>query len=225
MHSKKCRGTEENSPQSALDFLLGGLGAVSGGGVSRRRRFDCEVEALRLWSAQEGCRLTADFAALLKPVASGAEHEVFFAEELQSAIKITRDGRFGHSLEGEGISALPSEYLQRLIYHNELFGDRIVVCGVLLTEGSAQLVSRQPWIKPVAGRPVPDQGEIDDYFAELGFVRSDQLEAPAYYHPAMDVAVLDAHPLNVLRDESGRLVPIDVVIGKPGDATRALLGF
>ena len=225
MHSKKRGGTEENSPQSALDFLLGSLGAVPGSRDSRRGRFEREVEGLRLWSAQKDCRLNADFAAALKPVASGAEHDVFFAEELQSAIKITRNGRFGHSLEGEGISALPSEYLRRLIYHNELFGDGIVVCGVMVVERSVHLVSRQPWIKSASARPVPEQDEIDEYFAGLDFRKSDQLAAPAYYHRTLNVAVLDAHPLNVLRDENGRLVPIDVVVGKPSNATRALLGF
>jgi hypothetical protein len=225
MHSKKRRGAEENSPQSALDFLRGSVEAVPGGGTSRRVRFEREVEGLRLWSAQEDCRLTTDFAVALKPVASGAEHDVFFAEELQSAIKITRNGRFGHSLEGEGISALPSEYLRRLIYHNELFGDRIAVCGVMVVERSVHLVSRQPWIKSASARPVPEQDEIDEYFAGLDFSKSDQLTAPAYYHRTLNVAVLDAHPLNVLRDENGRLVPIDVVVGKPSNATRALLGF
>ena len=75
MHSKKRRGTEENSPQSALDFLRGSVEAVPGGGTSRRVRFEREVEGLRLWSAQEDCRLTTDFAVALKPVASGAEHD------------------------------------------------------------------------------------------------------------------------------------------------------
>lgn len=225
MHSKKRRGAEENSPQSALDFLRGSVEAVPGGGASRRVCFEREVEGLRLWSAQEDCRLTTDFAVALKPVASGAEHDVFFAEETQSALKITRDGRFGHSLEGEGISALPSEYLRRLVYHNELFGDRIAVCGVMVAESSLHLVSQQPWIKSASARPVPEQDEIDEYFAGLGFSKSDQLGAPAYYHRTLDVAVLDAHPLNVLRDENGRLVPIDVVVGKPSNATRTLLGF
>lgn len=161
MHSKKRRGAEENSPQSALDFLRGSVEAVPGGGTSRRVRFEREVEGLQLWSGQEDCRLTTDFAVALKPVASGAEHDAFFAEETQSAMKITRDGRFGHSLEGEGLSALPSEYLRRLVYHNELFGDRIAVCGVIVAENSLQ----QPWIKSAFARPVPEQDEIDEYFA------------------------------------------------------------
>jgi len=225
MHSKKRRGAEENSPQSALDFLRRSIEAVPCSGALRRVRFEREVEGLRLWSAQEDCRLTSDFAVALKPVASGAEHDVFFAEELQLALKITRSGRFGHSLEGEGISALPSEYLQRLVYHNHLFGDHIVVCGVMVAESSLHLVSQQPWINSASARPVPEQDEIDEYFAGLGFSKSDQSAAPAYYHRNLDVAVLDAHPLNVLRDENGRLVPIDVVVGKPSDATRLLLGF
>lgn len=225
MYPEKRRRLEESSPQSALDFLLGSLAAVPDSGTSRRRRFELEVENLRCWSVQESCGLSASLPGALKPVASGAEHDVFFEEESQTAIKITRDGRFGHSLEGEGITALPSEYLSRLLYQNELFGDQIVICGVIATEGNAHLVSRQPWIKPSATSPVPDQGEIDEYFAALGFIRSDQLAAPAYYHEALDLAVLDAHPLNVLRDERGRLVPIDVVVGRPGAAARVILGL
>lgn len=71
---------------------------------------------------------------------------------------------------------------------------------------------------------MPEQDEIDEYFAGLDFSKSDQLAAPAYYHLTLNVAVLDAHPLNVLRDENGRLVPIDVVVGQPSNPTRALLG-
>jgi hypothetical protein len=128
-------------------------------------------------------------------------------------------------LEGEGLSALPSEYLQRLIYHNELFGDRISIRGVFSSEGAVQLVSLQPWIKLDAEHPVPDQGDVDDYFRNIGFIRSLHAAVPVYYHAELDLAVLDAHPQNILRDESGRLVPIDVVVGTPGKAVRGLLGI
>ena len=225
MHSQARRGAAESPPQSALEFLRRSVGTVQTGGSSRRGRFEREVEALCLWSAEADCSLSSDFCKGLKPVASGAEHEVFFDQAGQLAVKLTRDGRFGHSLEGEGLSALPSEYLQRLIYHNELFGDRITLRGVLSSEGAVQLASLQPWIKLDAENPVPDQDDVDDYFRNIGFIRSPQASVPAYYHAKLDLAVLDAHPQNILRDERGRLVPIDVVVGTPGKAVRALLGI
>jgi hypothetical protein len=198
---------------------------VQAGGSSRRRHFEREVEALRLWSAEADRCLSSDFFKGLKPVASGAEHEVFFDEAAQLAVKLTRDGRFGHSLAGEGLSALPSEYLQRLVYHNELFGDRIPLRGVLRSEGAVHLVSFQPWITLDAEDPVPEQDDVDDYFRNIGFIRSQQAAVPVYYHTELDLAVLDAHPQNILRDEHGRLVPIDVVVGTPSKAVRSMLGI
>ena len=225
MHSQARRGDAEDPPQSALEFLRASVGAVQAGGSSRRRHFEREVEALRLWSAEADRCLSSDFCKGLKPVASGAEHEVFFDEAAQLAVKLTRDGRFGHSLAGEGLSALPSEYLQRLVYHNELFGDRISLRGVLRSEGAVHLVSFQPWIMLDAEDPVPEQDDVDDYFRNIGFIRSQQATVPVYYHAELDLAVLDAHPQNILRDEHGRLVPIDVVVGTPSKAVRSMLGI
>lgn len=225
MHSQARRRDAESPPQSALEFLRRSVGAVQAGGSSRRSQFEREVEALRLWSVEADCCLTSDFCKGLKPVASGAEHEVFFDETGQVAVKLTRDGRFGHSLEGEGLSALPSEYLQRLVYHNDLFGDRISLRGAWCSEGAVQLVSFQPWIKLDAENPVPDQDDVDDYFQNIGFIRSLQTDVPVYYHSGLDLAVLDAHPQNILRDELGRLVPIDVVVGIPSKAVRSILGI
>ena len=87
-----------------------------------------------------------------------------------------------------------------------------------------QLVSLQPWIKLDAEHPVPDQDDVDDYFQNIGFIRSVHAIVPVYYHAELDLAVLDAHPQNILRDERGCLVPIDVVVGTPGKAVHALLG-
>jgi len=80
MHSQTRRGDAESPPQSALEFLRGSVGAVPAGGGSRRSQFEREVEALRLWSVEADRCLSSDFCKGLKPVASGAEHEVFFDE-------------------------------------------------------------------------------------------------------------------------------------------------
>ena len=41
-------------------------------------------------------------------------------------------------------------------------------------------------------------------------------DVPLYFQPEMGIIVADAHDRNILRNESGRLVPIDLVIGNPG---------
>jgi len=102
MDSEKSRGNSESPLQSALDFLRESLGAVPPSGRSRRWSFQHEVVIFAEWATRLGYCLSEDFLQQFKPVSSGAEHEVFFDQFSQCAIKVTRDGRFGHSLIGEG---------------------------------------------------------------------------------------------------------------------------
>ena len=195
------------------------------GGGSGRRRFQEEVATLQRWASSCDRCLNEDGLRGFKPVASGAEHDVFFDENGQRAVKVTRDGRFGHSLEGEGLSATPAAYLQRLVYHNELFGDDIHLLGVWSTEGSARIISTQPWVTEGQDGVVVTQDDISAWFDGLGFRLFAGAEVPAYYHAEYDVVVLDANVKNVLRDTYGRLFPIDVVIGSPGQKVREMFGL
>ena len=226
MHSKESCRDKGSSPQSALDFLLGSLGPMPQSRGSGRRRFQEEVEALQQWASSCGrCLINDDGLRGFKPVASGAEHDVFFDEVGQRAIKVTRDGRFGHSLEGEGLSATPTAYLQRLILHNDLLGDHVEVLGVWSTEGSARIISSQPWVTEAEVGVVLTQSDITAWFSDLGFELFVCAEVPAYYRSGWDVVVLDANVKNVLCDTSGRLFPIDVVIGVPGQKVRQMFGL
>jgi hypothetical protein len=63
-------------------------------------------------------------------VGAGAEHETFFDPLGGVAVKLTHDGRFGHCLREEGAISTPFDYLLRLAYHNELFGDDIALHGL-----------------------------------------------------------------------------------------------
>lgn len=118
---------------------------------------------------------------------------------------------------------MPSEYLQRLIFQNDLFGDCIELKGILTGETGVQILTSQPWITAHPENPTPSDEEIDAYFEDLSFHRRENLPVAAYYNAEMDLAVLDAHSQNIIRDEQEQLVPIDIVIGQPGVWTREWL--
>ena len=225
MDSEKSRGNSESPLQSALDFLRESIGTVPPGGRSRRWSFQREVALVAEWATRFGYCLSEDFLQQFKPVSSGAEHEVFFDQFSQCAIKVTRDGRFGHSLIGEGQSALPSEYLQRLIHHNQIFGDNILLQGILATEGNVRIVTSQPWIAENGALADITEADVVEYFESLGFQKSSVADVAAFYNKELDLMVLDANLKNILRDFTGKLFPIDVVVGKPGSEIFERFGF
>lgn len=225
MDSKKSRGNSESPLQSALDFLRESLGAVPPSGRSRRWSFQREVALVAEWATRFSYCLSEDFLQQFKPVSSGAEHEVFFDQLSQCAIKVTRGGRFGHSLIGEGQSALPSEYLQRLIHHNQIFGDNIIFLGLIITEGNVRLITSQPWIAEGGALADITEDNVVEYFESLGFQKSSVADVAAFYNKELDLMVLDANLKNILRDSTGKLFPIDVVVGKPGSDLLERFGF
>ena len=134
--SPTSTGSKGNTLITASDYLRAGTRAMREGGATRRELFQSEVRLLRIWTQETGIFLNLEALKGLRPATSGAEHEVFFDPENNTAVKLTRAGSYGHSLIEEGRSALPSEYLVRLHYHNELFGDCIRLLGVLGGETS-----------------------------------------------------------------------------------------
>jgi hypothetical protein len=141
---------------------------------------------------------------------------------LGRAIKVTHPNRYGHSIARE-TGATPVEYLMRLAYQNKFFGDNIRILGGIVTDGALEIVTAQPWIN--AGYPtVPTQEQIDAYLANLGFFRSSLFPDGFYYFsPATGCALADAQPNNVLIARDNRLVPIDIVIGRPDAGLRSRL--
>lgn len=132
---------EENTLISASDYLRAGTRAMREGGASRRELFQGELALLRAWTEEVGFLLNEEALKGLRPATSGAEHEVFFDAANNAAVKLTRAGSCGHSLIEEGRSALPSEYLFRLYYQNELFGDCIRLLGFLAGDSSLRALT------------------------------------------------------------------------------------
>jgi hypothetical protein len=93
------------------------------------------------------------------------------------------------------------------------------VDGVLQAEGKRfHIVTSQPWIPEDPDAPSPTLDEIEAYFEALKF----QMfwlgpENPAFYREDLDVVARDAHEGNFIRS-NGRLVPIDVIVGKPTES-------
>ena len=64
-----------------------------------------------------------------------------------------------------------------------------------------------------------------EYFESLGFQKSSVADVAAFYNKKLDLMVLDANLKNILRDFTGKLFPIDVVVGKPRSELLGRLGF
>ena len=84
-----------------------------------------------------------------------------------------------------------------------------------------QIVTSQPWITEPEFTPPPTECEIAEYLTSLRFQRFEvNPGVPMHFYRRYGIVIADLHVGNVLRSE-GRLVPIDVVMGKPGPELRA----
>jgi hypothetical protein len=206
--------TPPNSVESALCFARSGQ---STGGTSRQSVGRAERERLIEWTSIYGKKLEPDFLIWYSRVGSGGEHSVYRNRESNRAIKVTHPNKFGHPIWDEYTPSTPVEYLNRLYLHNQLFGDDIHITGLILGDDHVQIVTSQPWIEVHPDNPIPESSEIDAFFDEHGFRRvAIGTATPFYFDEAAGILIGDARDENFIRDPEGELVPIDLVIGKPG---------
>jgi hypothetical protein len=132
-------------------FIRRSSGAMRAGGAFRSWA-GAERAALFSWARLTGRLLGSRFIEEFARVSQGAEHVVYHDERRRLAIKATHPDCFGHSMRNEGLAAGPVEYLQRLGWHNALFGDDIRVLGVACSEDSLEIITSQPWIVSPARR-------------------------------------------------------------------------
>jgi hypothetical protein len=166
------------SPHDALNYLA--RCQESNGGHFGGRD---QAEKLQEWfQTQSLCLPKSAFAH--GRVGAGAEHETFVDIEGGCAVKLTHDGRFGHCLRAEGSISTPMDYLLRLDWHNDLFGDDIRVHGFLMNSAGLRLVTTQPWIVSHPEQLSPTQEQIDQFLQLFGFIRSIAFpEGYIYYNP------------------------------------------
>lgn len=212
---KAFRGFARDSPESPARYLRRGTPSVRPGSKGDRKPVS-QRQALIDWATRHKRLLESNYVSSFPYFGEGAEHRVHYDPSKALAIKITHPGGFGYSAYGEGVRATPLEYLERLHYANLLFGDEIRIVGVCGPTTVIQVITSQPWIPANALEPTATDDEIDVYFENLQFLRAEiNPGVPIYFNRDTELIVADAHPGNVLRYQ-GRLIPIDVVIGKPG---------
>ena len=165
----------------------------------------------------------------------GREHHVFH-DSSGRWLKITKgDGdAFGLQPLDEGgknewmLSPEPADaasYLEKLILHNQVFHDDIVLHGVVADPlGNVSLIISQPDYK---GTYAGVYTAIKPAMEAAGFVRveppSARLEDPsAYYRPSDNLAVVDLHDQNAVLEGNGTFLRVfDNIMLRPTGALRA----
>ncbi len=179
---------------------------------------------LEIWAKERGCwrdSLTqfADF------IHGGAEHRVYPCGRL--FLKATYAGRYGFTVIATPggptlTSALPAEYLHRLLVSNRIFSDDVRLEGVTRDADGVVIVTSQPTIIGIGAT----EEEMMTYFLSLHFewirgYSAGYRGAMTFYRDLDQVAVFDAHPANFLKDGQGIILPIDGVVVECDDALAA----
>lgn len=169
-----------------------------------------EVGIFREQAAKSGFFLDEAPAELSTPPwDEGNEHQVWFQPETSTYLKATWPDHFGmkviHRLDEEP-AASPIDYLERWMWHNQLFGDTVEFIGALHTESGLRLIIRQPAIQ---GKPATEE-EIDLFFTSTGWKRFTIGGDVAYFDPGQQVVISDTHRGNIIATDEGLLLPIDL---------------
>ncbi len=177
-----------------------------------------------------------EFLAPGKP--GGEEHIVWPDETTDRYIKLTKANAFGLTVAAEWFvdeekdeadfkpalrGATPLEYLDRLILHNEIFGDAIELLGIIDKRQALHVVTSQPTIRGAA-TPIH---MIHDFmiaasFRALPHVALGRHGAVSFLRECDGIAAFDCHSANFLVSSS-RVVPIDVILVKAGEELLAAL--
>ena len=162
------------------------------------------------------------------PDDEGNEHQVWFLRNEGAVLKATWADFFGLLVihrPGEEQRASPIDYLQRWVFHNDLFGDDISFVGALQTDAGLRLLIRQP---AIAGDPATDE-QIADFFTSTGWKHFSIDGNVAFFDPDRCIAISDTHRGNIILMDDGILAPIDLRVQKltPSlvDAVRRLVAL
>lgn len=178
----------------------------TGDGADVQERFRQETESVLEWGNQNGRIIDPErFIEELRdrPELGGqSEHTVFHVAGSGRVVKFTLPPSFG--AQGSALA-----YLRNLRASNTLFGDDIVLHGILRTHRGAALVTSQPFVEGV--EPSPD--EIASWFESNGY---QSIGHNRWKHAGTGVEVADAHTGNLIKTAEGELVPIDLQVLSDG---------
>ena len=211
--------TSKPAAQTALRdaemHLRGSLCSSQSDGDEEWDRNEKEWTSLLLWAEKKQVILPAEQSGPERK--GGREHDVRFDPLSGRRWKYTKPSMAGYTVswgsDGPFLhNASPLDYLRRLTFQNEIFGDDIRLEG--LWEASCRrwsIVTSQPH---VAGAP-PLLDEIMLAFEQLNFEKLPYLSVGyegslAYRKDGYDV--WDVHPGNVRLSQLGLPIPFDFII-------------
>ena len=210
--------------------LLGAAPPERGATSPRERSFrkGRQERDLESWARESGLWLDQPERVLEHLVRGGEEHR--FWRGAHYYLKATYPGRYGFTIVAGQVypglaPALPGEYLERLQLSNAHFGDAVQLEGIAREDGALVIFTSQPTVVGQAADP-------EDIVAFMEHRRLQLLDGLAlghagalcFYRDLDQLAVFDAHPANVLKDERGVILPIDLITLVAEDALAAQLG-
>ena len=186
---------------------------------------DRQSVSIVAWARSKGLILTDAYTAgLKKHHGTTAEHEVFYRETDDRAVKLTYAGTFGVTPgpKRQQIAATPLFYLLRIKLMNQVFSSDIRLEGILLAASliigasgeHPRMIVSQPWIRAKNPRfPHPTALEIEQFMKALDFTQT----KGSYFGWSREkdrVVIIDARPDNFIDSHHG-VVPIDLVVNQP----------
>jgi len=155
----------------------------------------------------------------------GEEHRVRFDEQSDRYWKATYPGRSGYTMiaahDGlvEMVHATPLEYLERLLLQNRLFGDDNQLEAISEEPGGMVILTSQ--------RNIPGTDatltEIELYFRSMWFQPLHGLNVAnpgslSFYRDLDEIAIFDAHRANLVKHDTGHIIPIDLILVRADEA-------
>lgn len=175
---------------------------------------------------REARRLGFLFEGLEPRVEGGREHDLTYDDTTGTVLKFTKPSSAAYVVEIlDGRPRLsngdPLEYLDRLILHNEVFGEFTRFVGIGGLPNHRRIITRQDMIK---GRAARWEEIIELMVNDLGFSKLRHNFGIGYedsYGFLRDeVAVFDMRPANLFVTDDGILVAIDSIPMRITDAIR-----
>jgi len=195
--------------RSAAQGLEERLEAELGGshGANLQERIRQETESILEWGNQAGRIIAANrlFEALQdqRDLGGQSEHTVFHMAGSGRVVKFTLPPNFG--AQGDART-----YLANLRSANSLFGDDIILHGILQTEQGLAFVISQPFVDGSA----PTDEEVAAWFEAGGYRRTGHNR---WLNDATGTEIADAHIGNLIKTAEGELVPIDLQVLSRGE--------
>ncbi len=220
-----------NCPNHAPSTLADAIAYIGSGLCADAASLEAGEDFDRLEKEWVLLRHWAEENALIRPAtfpppahAGGREHLVRFDADLQRWWKYSKPHSAGYTVEwseaGEPymLPAHPLQYLHRLQWQNEIFGDSICLEGLWKSSDGWHILTTQ-------GHVSGDRcsiTELQQGFEELGFIKLPWTgigyeQSIAFRKDGFDI--WDVHPANVIMTPSGLPLPFDVVVTRVPDLT------